>query len=150
MDRYAKIFPVRWADCDANGHVRNTAYSEYAIDVRMAFFDEHGFGFERFVEAGIGPVALREETDYLREVRLGDTVEVDLAVVGLSPEGGRVRFAHEFRRSDGTRSARLVILGGWMDLRARRLVAPPPPLLAAMRELPRGVGYEDLPPLRRI
>lgn len=150
MDRYAKTFPVRWADCDANGHVRNTAYSEYAIDVRMAFLAEHGFGFDRFVEAGIGPVVLREETDYLREVRLGDTVEVDLAVVGLSPEGGRFRFAHEFHRSDGTRSARLVILGGWMDLRARRLVAPPPPLLAAIRELPRAEPYEELPPLRRL
>jgi acyl-CoA thioester hydrolase len=148
MDRYVKTFTVRWADCDVNGHMRNTAYSEYAIDVRIAFLTEHGFGFERMVEAGFGPVLLREEIDYLREVRLGQTVRVDFTVLGLSPEGGRFRFAHDFEDGAGKPAARIVLSGGWMDLHARRLVAPPEPLAAVLRAMPRGDAYADLPPLR--
>jgi acyl-CoA thioester hydrolase len=149
MDRYAKTFTVRWADCDVNGHMRNTAYSEYAIDVRIAYLTEHGFGFDRMVEQGFGPVILREETDYLREVRLGEAVEVDFTVLGLSPDGGRFRFAHDFTKAGGKPSARIVLAGGWLDLHARRLVVPPEPLVALLRATPRAAGYAELPPLRR-
>jgi acyl-CoA thioester hydrolase len=148
MERYAKTFKVRWADCDVNGHMRNTAYSECAIEVRMAYLTEHGFGFDRFVEMGFGPVILREEIDYLREVRLGDSVEVDLAYLGLSPDCARFRFGHDFTRADGKPSARIVIAGGWLDMKTRRLIPAPEPLASVMRAGPRGAGFEELPPLR--
>jgi len=90
MERYAKTFTVRWADCDVNGHMRNTSYSEYAIDTRMAYLAENGFPFEKFVESGIGPVLLHESIDYLREVPLGGTLEV------VSPDGGGTRLTATF------------------------------------------------------
>jgi acyl-CoA thioester hydrolase len=37
--------------------------------------------------------------------------------------------------------------GGWLDLRARKLVAPPPALLAVFAMVPRAPGFVDLPPL---
>ncbi len=148
MDRYAKDFTVRWADCDANGHMRNTAYSEYAIDVRVAYLAEHGFGFDRMAEVGVGPVILREEIDYLRELRMSETVRVDMAILGLSPDFARFRFAHDFTKHGGKPCARIVLAGGWLDHRTRRLVAAPEPLAAVLRGMPRGEGYEELPPLR--
>jgi acyl-CoA thioester hydrolase len=148
MDRYTKTFTVRWADCDVNGHMRNTAYSEYAIDVRVAYLGEHGFGLDRMLETGFGPVILREEIDYLREVRLGEGVRVDVTLLGLSPEGARFRFAHDFEKEGGKPCARIVLAGGWLDLRTRRLTAPPEALAEVMRSIPRGEGYEELPPLR--
>jgi acyl-CoA thioester hydrolase len=148
MDRYGRTFTVRWSDCDVNGHMRNTAYSEYAIDARMGYLTEHGFGFDRMVEAGLGPVLLREEIDYLREVRLGDRLDVDVTLLGLSPECARFAFAHDFTRADGKRAARIVLTGGWMDLRQRRLVPAPEPLAAVLRGVPKAEGYAELPPLR--
>jgi acyl-CoA thioester hydrolase len=148
MDRYTKTFTVRWADCDVNGHMRNTAYSEYAIDARVAYLGEHGFGLDRMLEAGFGPVILREEIDYLREVRLGESVRVDVTLLGLSPECARFRFGHAFEKEDGKACARIVLAGGWLDLRARRLTAPPEALALVLRAIPRGEGYEELPPLR--
>lgn len=147
--RYTRIFIVRWADCDANGHMRNTSYSEYAIDARMSYLADHGFPWARFEELKLGPVILREEIDYLREVRLGETVEVDFAQLGLSPEGGRWRLAHEFWRPGGKKVGRIVLTGGWLDLASRKLIDPPAPLLEAMRGVPRGEGWEELPPLRK-
>src|SRR5512146_1540908 len=129
MDRYAMSFTVRWADCDANGHMRNTAYSEYAIDVRVAFLDAQGWGFDQFRASGFGPVLLREAIDYLRELKMNGTVEVGMKVLGLSEDNSRFRILHEFTRADGKPSARIIVDGGWMDMRTRRL-APPPEALA--------------------
>lgn len=149
MDRYAKSFVVRWADCDANGHMRNTAYSEYAIDVRIAFLAEHGFGFDQFVASGFGPVLLREEIDYLRELKMNETVEVDFRQLGVSADGSRFRLQHDFTRGDGKPAARIVLDGGWMDMRIRRLAPPPDGLARAFAQAPRAEGYAELPARRK-
>lgn len=147
--RYAKIFIVRWADCDVNGHMRNTAYSEYAIDARLGFLAENGWPFQKFEEMGFGPVLLREEIDYLRELRLGDTVEVDFTQLGLSADGARFRLAHDFWRPGGKKAARLVLNGGFLGLETRKLVVPPDGLAEAFRKVPKAEGWEELPPLKR-
>jgi acyl-CoA thioester hydrolase len=146
--RYTKIFIVRWADCDANGHMRNTAYSEYAIDTRMSWLADQGWPFSRFEEIGIGPVLLREEIDYVRELRLGDSVEVDLTGLGLSSDGARWKLAHEFWRPGGKTAARIVLSGAWMGMESRRLVVPPDGLTEAMRKVPQGPTWEELAPLK--
>ena len=145
MDRYEKTFTVRWADCDANGHMRNTAYSEYATEVRMAYLTENGFGFEKFLETKVGPVILREEIDYLRELRMGAQITVDFSSLGLSPDGARFKVKHDLTRADGKLAARVTLLGGWMDLHTRRLAPPPEALADLLRALARGEGFEVLP-----
>ncbi len=149
MDRYAKTFTVRWADCDMNGHMRNTSYSEYAIDTRMAYLNENGFPLERFVASGMGPVLLHESIDYLREVPLGGTVEVDLAITGLSPDLSRFKFEHDIWIPERKKAARIILYGGWMDLKKRKLRVPPEDLQRLLRESPRGEPFEELKGLRR-
>jgi acyl-CoA thioester hydrolase len=148
MDRYAKTFTVRWADCDVNGHMRNTSYSEYAIDTRMAYLAENGFPFESFVASGIGPVLLHESIDYLREVPLGGTLEVDLAITGLSPDLARFKFEHDIWLPGRKKAARIVLYGGWMDLQKRKLRVPPDDLQRLLRASPRGEPFEELKGLR--
>ncbi|HEY6097817.1 MAG TPA: acyl-CoA thioesterase [Anaeromyxobacter sp.] len=149
MDRYAKTFIVRWADCDANGHMRNTAYSEYATEVRIAYLAERGFTWDRFIESRFGPVLLHEYIDYMREVRMGETVEVDYAVVGLSPDGARFKFEHDVWLPNRKKAARIVIAGGWMDLELRKLRLPPAELVRVLHEAPRGEPFEEMKPVRR-
>jgi acyl-CoA thioester hydrolase len=149
MERYAKTFTVRWADCDANGHMRNTAYSEYATDVRIAFLAEHGFGYEEFTASGFGPVLLREEVDYLRELKMSETVEVDFEQLGVSPDGSRFRLQHAFTKANGKPAGRLVLEGGWMDMRTRRLAPPPEALARAFDQAPRAADWAVLPQKRR-
>jgi acyl-CoA thioester hydrolase len=144
VERYARTFTVRWADCDANGHVRNTCYSELAIEVRMAFLTEHGFGFGELVRHGVGPVLLREEIDYLRECHLGEALKVDFTSLGLSEDGTRFKLGHDVWKPDGRQAARLVIHGGWMDMKARRLAPPPPALRQIMEQVERAEGFETL------
>jgi len=146
MPHFSMTVPVRWSDCDANGHVRNTAYSEYAVDVRVGFLASQGWTYDDFVKHHIGPVIIREEIDYVRELRMGDEVTVDVTWVGASNDGARFKFLHEFtRRRDGKPCARILILGGWMDLAQRRLAPPPARLAEVMARFERGPSWEVLP-----
>jgi acyl-CoA thioester hydrolase len=146
---FSRTFKLRWSDADANGHVRHTVYPELGAEVRLAWLAEGGFDWRRFREAGLGPVLLREEIDYLREVRLGEEVTVDLEALGISPDGGRWRLRHQVRTIGGELAARVVVSGGWLDLDARRLAVAPAALLVVLRGAPRAAEYEELPPLRR-
>jgi acyl-CoA thioester hydrolase len=144
VDSYVKSYTVRWSDCDANGHVRNTAYSEFTIESRMAFLTEHGFGYAEMKQAGFGPVLLREEIDYFRECHLGEEVSVTFSILGLSEDGARFKMAHDLWKPNGKQAARVVVVGGWMDLTARRLAPPPAALREALEKAPRGGPFETL------
>ena len=146
---FERTYQVRWSDVDANGHMRNTAYSEYATDVRIAFFGEAGFGWRRFEELGLAPVLLREEIDYRREAGLGDRVRVTVQAVGLSPDGARWKLRSLLAGDGGEALALVSVLGGFIHLADRRLVVPPPELAAALARLERAADFEELRPLRR-
>lgn len=147
MDPYTKTFTVRWADCDANAHVRNTAYSEYCIDVRIGYLTEHGFGFDYMREHGFGPVILREEIDYVREVHMSERITVDFWQLGMSPDAARWKLLHEIWKPDGKKAARLVLTGGFIDLAKRKLTIPPPDLAKAFHAVAKAEGWEEMKPL---
>ena len=144
--RYAREFLAGWGAMDFNGHLANTAYLNLAADVRMAFFAEHGFPPSEFRRLAIGPVVRKDELEYFREVGLHDTVTVTYAVRAMSADGARFVLENEIWSAAGERAATVRSTGGWLDLRARQLVAPPTALLAAFRQVPRTPDFVELPP----
>jgi acyl-CoA thioester hydrolase len=149
MDAYVKRFEARWSDLDVNRHMRNTAYVEYAIDVRLGLLRDRGFGLGELARRGFGPVIAYEDARYSREIGPDETFEVDFRVAGLAPDGSRWRIEHVFTRGDGKKAAVLRVEGVWLDLRTRRPIPPPPELDAALREAPRADEYEELAPAGR-
>jgi acyl-CoA thioester hydrolase len=148
--RYSREFLAGWGTMDFNGHMANTAYLDLAADVRMAFFAEHGFPPSEFRRLAIGPVMQKDELEYFREVGLHDTVTVTYALLAMSADGARFVVENEIWSAAGERAARVRSTGGWLDLRARKLVAPPAPLLAVFGEVPRAADFTELPPTRRL
>lgn len=142
---YRKILYAGWGDMDFNAHMRNTAYLDKAGDVRMMFFAERGLPAATFAARRFGPVVMKDELDYFREVGLLEEFQVTLALAGQSEDGSRFLLRNEFFKADGKLAARVTSLGGWLDLAERRLMVPPPDLLEAMRTLPRVPGFLDLP-----
>ena len=147
-NRYAKQFLAGWGTMDINGHLANTAYLDLAADVRMAFFAEHGFPPTEFRRLAIGPVVRKDEVEYFREVGLHETVTVTYAVISMSPDGARFVVENEIWTEGGQRAATIRSTGGWLDLRARKLVAPPAELLAAFQQVPRAPHFVELPSSR--
>ncbi len=141
---YTKTLFAGWADMDFNSHMKNTAFLDKSADVRMLFFAEHGFPMTEFARRKLGPVIMRDDVEYRKEVGLLQEIVVTLAIAGLSPDGGRFVLRNEIRRPDGTLCGRVTSTGGWLDLAARKLVAPPPALLAALEALPRTDDFASM------
>jgi len=141
---FEKQFHVAWAHLDANGHMANTAYLDIVVDVRFMYFESCGFGPAEFRKHAIGPVVRRDEVDYLKELHLLEAFKVTLAIAGLAEDGSRFKLRNEIIRADNQVAARITTLGGWFDLKARKLVAPPEVLAASVRNLSRTEDYEVL------
>jgi len=142
---YSKTLYAGWADMDFNAHMKNTAYLDKAADVRQMFLIEHGFPVEEFLRLRIGPVVMKDEVEYFKEVGLQQQINVTYALAGHAPDGSRFLLRHEIFRSDGKLSARVTSAGGWLDLAQRKLVAPPPALLSAMNSLEKTSDFTVLP-----
>lgn len=141
---FERSFQVSWAHLDANRHMKNTAYLDLCVDVRMMYFAEHGFAPHDFERLRLGPVVRRDEVDYYRELRLLERVRVTFSLAGISPDASRFRIRNEFFRSDATLAARVTSQGGWLDLAARKLVAPPHALYEALNSLERSADFAPL------
>lgn len=127
---------VGWTATDVNGHMRSPAYLEAANDRRMQAFHDAGWPLARFRTERIGPVLLREEITFRRELSMNAHATVDLALAGLSTNGSRWRLRCTVRHTCGEIAASVTGSGGWVQLDERRLVSPPRDLLMAMRTLP--------------
>jgi acyl-CoA thioester hydrolase len=130
---------------DFNSHMKNTAFLDKAADVRMMFFAENGFPAGEFSRLRLGPVVMKDEVEYRKEVSLLQDITVTLAIAGHSDDGSRFLLRNEILRPDGTLCARVTSAGGWLDLTARKLVAPPEALHVAMRSLPQTSDFTVLP-----
>ena len=141
---FEERFTVRWSDLDANRHVRNTIFSEFATHTRFRLLESHGFSQARFESLRFGPVMFREEIRYRRELLFGQEVIVNVLFAGLSEDGSQWRVHQEVTRADGREAAVLTIDGAWIDLDTRKLVAPHHELLDLIQRLPRTEGFELL------
>ena len=135
---------MRWSDLDANRHVRNTIFSELATHTRFRLLEANGFPQSRFESLRFGPVMLREEIRYRRELRFGEEATVGVLFAGLSEDGSQWRVHQEVMRDDGKQAGILTIDGAWIGLDSRKLIAPPRELLDLLLSLPRTADFEVL------
>ena len=146
---YRKTLRADWSDMDYNSHMKNTAYLDKSADMRMMFFSDHDFPMKEFARNEIGPVVMKDKIEYFREVNLMDELDVCLVIAGLSRDGSRWQMRNEFFSSDGKLTARVSSVGGWLDLSARKLVAAPLKLLAAIERLPKTKDFQHLDAIKR-
>jgi acyl-CoA thioester hydrolase len=125
--------------------MKNTALLDKAADERMMFVAENGFPVGEFSRLRLGPVVMKDEVEYRKEVGLLQEITVTLAMAGQSEDGSRFMLRNEILRLDGTLCARVTSAGGWLDLAARKLVAPPEALHKAMKSLPQTDDFTALP-----
>ena len=82
---------VRFRDCDALGHVNNAVYLTYMEQARFKHWRTlWGFFEDRFPEPGI--ILARAEIDYRSPARIGETLDVRVALDGI----GRTSFTYVY------------------------------------------------------
>ena len=135
-------FPTRWADFDPNNHMRHTAYNDYAAESRVRLFNKYGLSLKEFNKLQVGPVLFKEETNFYKEISIGDDLTVEVLLKGSSEFGERFKFIHKIYRGDGILSAEIEIFAAWIDLSKRKLTTPPGIILEVFDKLTKTDDFE--------
>ncbi len=84
---------VAWGDMDAFGHVNNVAYIRYFESARADYFSDFGIWTTKNdispdpILATQGPVLIRVEMDYRKQVYYPNTLEVTLGLLSVAKKG---------------------------------------------------------------
>jgi acyl-CoA thioester hydrolase len=132
----ATTYRTRWADMDPNGHMRHSAYADYAADQRLVLLAEWGYDIKEFARLRLGPILFREETVFLKEVHIGEEIRVDSRLRSVNDDGTRWSIMHTIYKTDGRVAANVAVDGAWLDLDKRKLTTPPAELAESFRALP--------------
>ena len=121
---------VRGYELDTQGHLNQAVYLQYSEHARWELLRAAGIRQNEMVAGGIGPVVLEVNIKYLRELRGGE--EVDVTCEFVWAEGKVFQLKQQIVKKDGTLCCDIVLVGGILDLKARKLVANPSEALAAV------------------
>lgn len=141
MEHFSRTFEVRWADLDPNRHLRHSAYNDYAAQVRLLVLEQIGLSLDTFARYNFGPVLFREETRFLKEVGMRESITVNAQLLKARKNGSRWSVFHEFYKSNGDKAATLTVDGAWMDLQKRKLTALPEEFIEPFLNLPRADAF---------
>jgi acyl-CoA thioester hydrolase len=143
---FEKAFHAGWASMDFNGHMGNTAYLDYCVDTRMAYFASQGFPVSEFQRLRFGPVIKTDHVEYFREIRLMETFKVRFEISGLAENASRFRLVNIFFLNDDAMAARVTTLGGFLSFTERKLIVPPDGITNALHNLTKTEDFEVFKP----
>ena len=142
---YNIAFKTKWSDFDPNNHMRHTAYNDYAAETRVRFFSANGFSVSEFSKQNIGPVLFSENTQFYREINLGEDITVTLFLKGSSKKGERFKFLHKIFKQNGILACTIEVYGAWLDLEKRKLMVPPSQIITTFNALEKSEDFEIIP-----
>lgn len=145
MSTFSTTIAVRWSDVDQNRHVRHSAYYDYGAHARIRFFMEIGYSPSQMDGLNIGPILFKESCSFIKEIRLEDTIRVNLLKEDVREDGARWLLHHELYNQHDEKVAHITIQGAWMDLEKRRLTIPPKALADGFHSLTEGKAYSYKP-----
>ncbi len=137
-------FTTRWADFDANVHMRHTAYNDYAAEVRLRYFKEQHISIADFAKNKVGPILFEENTRFVKEIHLGEDITANIKLIGLSKNGERWKIQHEIFNEAGKLAAIITVYGAWLDLEKRKLTIPPLHFQTIFKDLEKTENHEEI------
>jgi acyl-CoA thioester hydrolase len=137
MESYVQPIAIRWSDLDPNFHLRHSVYYDFGAFLRITYLNEQGLTTAFMAENNLGPILFREECVFRKEVRLGDTLSIDLQLVSSSPNYSRWSIRHNIIKNGDVLAAVLNVDGAWIDTVRRKLATPPEQVFNTFNNMPR-------------
>lgn len=141
---FKQTVQIRWADIDANRHLRHSVYYDYGASMRMNALSAQGLSMKKLEDLMIGPVLFREEAIFKREIIFEDEITIDVELVKSREDFARWSLRHHFIKADGTVAAIINIDGAWIDLAKRKLAIPGEYIVHVFDKFPKASDYELL------
>ena len=144
MKDFTLDISVRWADLDPNMHLRHSVYYDWGAYCRITFLNKFELTMELMSRLNIGPILLREECVFRREIRLGDHVAIDLQLLKSKRDYSRWSFQHRILKNGGTIAATITVDGAWLDTEKRRMTSPPQEAIDVFEKMPLASNFQWL------
>jgi acyl-CoA thioester hydrolase len=149
MEKITQTIQVRWADIDANRHLRHSVYYDYGASMRMNVLSERGLTTKKLEELQLGPVLFREEAIFKREIIFEDKITLNVELVKVTEDYGRWSLRHHFIKGDGTPAAILNVDGAWIDLVKRKLAVPNEFIRGIFEGFPKAEDFQLIIPVKK-
>jgi len=142
MNDFRLPIQLRWADIDANMHVRHSVYYDWGALCRISFMQKMGLSETVYQQYKIGPILFREECKFRREIRMGDTIAIDLQLVQTRRDFSRWTIQHIIWKDDNAPAAPLQAEGAFLDTQLRKLALPPTIAQEVFDQMPRAEAFQ--------
>lgn len=133
---------LRWADIDANRHLRHSAYYDFAAAMRMNILSGMGLTTGKLEDLQIGPILFREEAVFRREIRLEDRVSIDVHLLKSLEDFSRFSLRHSFVKENDVLAATVTVDIAWIDLTKRKLMIPDEFMRNIFAKFPKNPDFE--------
>lgn len=150
MNKIFQQIQIRWADIDANRHLRHSVYYDYGATMRMNALSERGLTLKKLEEFAMGPVLFREEAIFKREIVYEDKLTMTVELVKTTADYGRWSLRHHFMKNDDTLAAILNIDGAWIDLNKRKLASANEFIKNIFEQFPKAEDFQIITPEKKI
>jgi acyl-CoA thioester hydrolase len=149
MNQFTQTIQIRWADIDANRHLRHSVYYDYGASMRMNVLSERGLTTKKLEEFMIGPILFREEAIFKREILLEDKITITVELVKTTEDYSRWSLRHHFYKGEDTLAAILNVDGAWIDLSKRKLAIPNDFIRNIFENFPKSGDFELITPVKK-
>ncbi len=134
---------IRWSDIDPNFHVLHSKYYDYCANARMQVLAARGITMKVIQEINIGPILLREEAVFKRELKFDDSIEIKIKLLKANADYSRWSFVNEIWKNGDTLAAIVTVDGAWMDIIKRKLAVPPVGFQKIFEAIPRAENFNE-------
>lgn len=142
MEKFIQEVQLRWSDLDPNGHLRHSVYYDWGALCRVAFLEQHQFTTLLMHQLGIGPILLKEECTFRREIKMGDKVSLDLQLIKAKKDFSRWSIRHRITKNGDTVAAVLSVDGAWLDLTKRKMAATGQEVIDVFSKMPLSEDFQ--------
>ena len=92
----------------------------------------------------IGPILLREECVFKKEIRLGDKVSINLQILKARKDFSRWKIQHRIMKNNDSVAAIVTVDGAWLNIVKRKLAIPPAEVAAVFSQMPLAENFQWL------
>ena len=144
MEKIIQEIQPRWSDLDPNFHLRHSVYYDFGAFSRISYLNANQLSADVMQAMQIGPILFREECVFRRELRMGDTITIDLELSKSKKDFSRWSIRHTIMKNGDTVAAIINVDGAWMDTAKRKLSSPPEQVASVFGSMPRTADFEWL------
>ncbi|MCB0516783.1 MAG: acyl-CoA thioesterase [Chitinophagales bacterium] len=116
---------------DTFGHVNNATYLQIYEEARWQFITEKGYGLQKILQTGLGPVIVEINMRFIKELRLREKITIHSQTGDYNGRIGTIK--QWITDREGNICSDIALKVGLFDTRQRKLVEPTQEWLDAIK-----------------